>query len=110
LGLPVHVTTEAASLPTVAALVLGGLGPAMAFLVTGVGTSIGAITGAFVIARARVIGLQAGARTYQVTWQAASNRGRRQGGSQQARPSARVRIHRSVPLHRSALLQPPGLI
>ncbi len=32
-------------------------GPAMAFLVTGAGTSIGAITGAFVIARARVIGL-----------------------------------------------------
>ena len=36
----------------VAALVHGGLGlgSAMAFLVTGAGTSIGAITGAFVIA------------------------------------------------------------
>jgi uncharacterized protein len=58
LGVPVYITTEA-SLPMVAALVHGGLGlgPAMAFLVTGAGTSIGAITGAFVIARARVIAL-----------------------------------------------------
>jgi uncharacterized membrane protein YraQ (UPF0718 family) len=58
LGIPVYITTEA-SLPMVAALVHGGLGPgpAMAFLVTGAGTSIGAITGAFVIARARVITL-----------------------------------------------------
>jgi uncharacterized protein len=58
LGVPVYITTEA-SLPTVAALAHGGLGlgPAMAFLVTGAGTSIGAITGAFVIARARIIGL-----------------------------------------------------
>ena len=58
LGVPVYITTEA-SLPMVAALVHGGLGlgPAMAFLVTGAGTSIGAITGAFVIARARVITL-----------------------------------------------------
>jgi uncharacterized membrane protein YraQ (UPF0718 family) len=58
LGIPVYITTEA-SLPMVAALIHGGLGlgPAMAFLVTGAGTSIGAITGAFVIARARVIGL-----------------------------------------------------
>ena len=58
LGVPVYITTEA-SLPMVAALVHGGLGlgPAMAFLVTGAGTSTGAITGAFVIARARVIAL-----------------------------------------------------
>ncbi len=58
LGIPVYITTEG-SLPMVAALVHGGLGlgPAMAFLVTGAGTSIGAITGAFVIARARVIAL-----------------------------------------------------
>jgi uncharacterized membrane protein YraQ (UPF0718 family) len=58
LGIPVYLTTEA-SLPMVAALIHGGLGlgPAMAFLVTGAGTSIGAITGAFVIARARVIAL-----------------------------------------------------
>ena len=58
LGIPVYISTEA-SLPMVAALIHGGLGlgPAMAFLVTGAGTSIGAITGAFVIARARVIAL-----------------------------------------------------
>jgi len=51
LGVPVYITTDA-SLPMVAALIHGGLGlgPAMAFLVTGAGTSIGAITGAFVIA------------------------------------------------------------
>jgi uncharacterized protein len=58
LGVPVYITTEA-SLPMVAALIHGGLGlgPAMAFLVTGAGTSVGAMTGAFVIARARVIAL-----------------------------------------------------
>ena len=61
LGIPVYITTEA-SLPMVAALIHGGLGlgPAMAFLVTGAGISIGAITGAFVIARARVIALVVG--------------------------------------------------
>ncbi len=61
LGIPVYITTEA-SLPMVAALIHGGLGlgPAMAFLVTGAGTSVGAIAGAFVIARARVIGLVVG--------------------------------------------------
>ena len=61
LGIPVYITTEA-SLPMVAALIHGGLGlgPAMAFLVTGAGTSVGAISGAFVIARARVIGLVVG--------------------------------------------------
>ena len=61
LGIPVYITTEA-SLPMVAALVHGGLGtgPAMAFLVTGAGTSVGAITGAFVIARARLIALAVG--------------------------------------------------
>jgi uncharacterized membrane protein YraQ (UPF0718 family) len=61
LGIPVYITTEA-SLPMVAALVHGGLGlgPAMAFLVTGAGTSVGAITGALVIARARIIALVVG--------------------------------------------------
>jgi uncharacterized membrane protein YraQ (UPF0718 family) len=61
LGIPVYITTEA-SLPMVAALVHGGLGlgPAMAFLVTGAGTSVGAITGAFVIARTRIIALVVG--------------------------------------------------
>jgi uncharacterized protein len=58
LGIPVYITTEA-SLPMVAALIHGGLGlgPAMAFLVTGAGTSIGAIAGAVVIARTRVLAL-----------------------------------------------------
>jgi uncharacterized membrane protein YraQ (UPF0718 family) len=43
----------------VAALMHGGLGPgpAMAFLISGAGTSVGAITGALLIARRRVIGL-----------------------------------------------------
>lgn len=58
LGIPVYISSEA-SLPMVAALMDGGMstGPAMAFLVTGAGTSIGAITGALLIARRRVVGL-----------------------------------------------------
>jgi hypothetical protein len=58
LGIPAYINTEA-SLPLVASLMEGGMGvgPAMAFLVTGAGTSIGAITGLFVIARARIVGL-----------------------------------------------------
>jgi hypothetical protein len=58
LGVPAYINTEA-SLPLVATLMDGGMGPgpAMAFLVTGAGTSIGAISGLFVIARKRVVGL-----------------------------------------------------
>lgn len=58
LGIPAYINTEA-SLPLVAALMAGGMGPgpAMAFLVTGAGTSVGAISGLFVIARKRVVGL-----------------------------------------------------
>jgi len=58
LGVPVYLTSEA-SLPMVAALLNGGLGtgPAMAFLVSGAGTSIGAITGLLLIARRRVVAL-----------------------------------------------------
>lgn len=58
IGIPAYLNTEA-SLPLVAGLMDGGMGagPAMAFLVTGAGTSIGAITGLFVIARGRVVGL-----------------------------------------------------
>lgn len=58
LGIPAYINTEA-SLPLVAALMDGGMGPgpAMAFLVTGAGTSIGAISGLFIIARMRVVGL-----------------------------------------------------
>jgi uncharacterized protein len=58
LGIPAYVNTEG-SLPLVAGLVDGGMGPgaAMAFLVTGAGTSIGAIGGMLLIARRRVVGL-----------------------------------------------------
>lgn len=56
LGIPAYLSTEG-SLPLVAALVDGGMGagPALAFIVTGAGTSIGAITGLLVIARRRVV-------------------------------------------------------
>ena len=58
LGIPIYITSEA-SLPMVAALMHGGMGagPAMAFLVTGAGTSVGAVSGALLIARRRVVGL-----------------------------------------------------
>lgn len=58
LGIPAYINTEA-SLPVIASLMHGGMGagPAMAFLVTGAGTSIGAVSGLFVIARKRVIAL-----------------------------------------------------
>jgi uncharacterized membrane protein YraQ (UPF0718 family) len=61
LGIPMYLSSEA-SLPMLAALMDGGLsaGPAMAFLVTGAGTSVGAITGALLIARRRVVGLVVG--------------------------------------------------
>ena len=56
LGLPLYINSEA-SLPLVRALIDGGMsqGSAMAFLITGSGTSIGAIAGAFTIARWRVV-------------------------------------------------------
>jgi uncharacterized membrane protein YraQ (UPF0718 family) len=58
LGIPAYINTQA-SLPLLAAMMDGGMGPgpAMAFLVTGAGTSVGAISGLFVIARKRVVGL-----------------------------------------------------
>lgn len=61
LGIPVYINTEG-SLPLVASLMDGGMGPgpAMAFLVTGAGTSVGAITGMLVIARRRVVALALG--------------------------------------------------
>ncbi len=61
LGLPAYLNSEA-SLPMVAGLMDGGMGPgaAMAFIVTGAGTSIGAITGLLVIARTRVVALAVG--------------------------------------------------
>jgi uncharacterized membrane protein YraQ (UPF0718 family) len=56
LGLPLYVNTEA-SLPMVRAFVENGAGPgaALAFLITGAGTSIGAVSGALTIARWRVV-------------------------------------------------------
>jgi uncharacterized protein len=61
LGLPLYVNSEA-SLPLVRALIDGGMsqGAALAFLITGAGTSVGAIAGALTIARWRVIGLVVG--------------------------------------------------
>lgn len=61
LGIPVYLNTEG-SMPLVAALMQGGMGagPALAFLVTGAGTSIGAITGLFLVARRRVVALVVG--------------------------------------------------
>jgi uncharacterized protein len=58
LGIPMYVNTEG-SLPLLAGLMDGGMGPgpAMAFLVTGAGTSIGAVAGMLVIARRRVVAL-----------------------------------------------------
>lgn len=60
-GVPTYFSTEA-SLPMLGGLMAGGMaaGAAMAFLVTGAGTSIGAISGLLVIARRRVVGLVIG--------------------------------------------------
>lgn len=61
LGLPFYINTEA-SLPLVRAMLESGMsqGAALAFLITGAGTSIGAIGGALTIARWRVIGIVIG--------------------------------------------------
>ncbi len=61
LGVPMYFSTEA-SLPLLASLVQGGMseGAAMAFLMTGAGTSIGAITGGLLIARWRVLAIVVG--------------------------------------------------
>ncbi|KKM10362.1 hypothetical protein SY88_14240 [Clostridiales bacterium PH28_bin88] len=61
LGLPLYINTEA-SMPLVRSLIDNGMsqGSAMAFLITGAGTSIGAIVGALTIARWRVVGLVIG--------------------------------------------------
>ncbi len=57
-GIPFYFNTEA-SLPLARALMDAGMsqGAVLAFLVTGAGTSIGAIAGALTIARWRVVGL-----------------------------------------------------
>jgi uncharacterized membrane protein YraQ (UPF0718 family) len=61
LGVPFYINTEG-SLPLVRALIDGGMsqGAALAFLITGAGTSVGAVAGALTIARWRVIGLVVG--------------------------------------------------
>lgn len=61
LGLPLYVNTEA-SLPLVRAMLDNGMsqGAALAFLITGAGTSIGALAGALTIARWRIIALVVG--------------------------------------------------
>lgn len=61
LGIPVYLNTDA-SLPLVASLMQGGMAPgaAIAFLITGAGTSIGAISGMLVIARWRIVALVVG--------------------------------------------------
>jgi len=58
LGIPVYITTDG-SLPLVASMMDAGMGngAAMAFLVTGAGTSVGAIAGSLIIARGRLVGL-----------------------------------------------------
>ncbi|MFE6225163.1 MULTISPECIES: permease [unclassified Streptomyces] len=61
IGIPVYLNSDG-SLPLVATLMQGGMGPgpALAFLVTGAGTSIGAISGMLLIARWRVVALVVG--------------------------------------------------
>lgn len=58
LGIPVYLSSDG-SLPLVASLMDGGLGSgaAMAFLITGAGTSVGAVSGMLLIARWRVVAL-----------------------------------------------------
>jgi len=61
LGLPFYINSEA-SLPLVRAMMENGMnqGAALAFLISGAGTSIGAISGALMIARWKVIALVVG--------------------------------------------------
>ena len=61
LGLPFYINTEA-SLPLVRAMLDSGMsqGAALAFLITGAGTSIGALGGALTIARWRIIAIVIG--------------------------------------------------
>ena len=61
LGLPFYINAEA-SLPLVRAMMDNGMsqGAALAFMISGAGTSIGAITGALTIARWRVVALVVG--------------------------------------------------
>lgn len=61
IGIPVYLNSDG-SLPLVATLMQGGMSPgaALAFLMTGAGTSVGAISGMLLIARWRVVALVVG--------------------------------------------------
>jgi uncharacterized membrane protein YraQ (UPF0718 family) len=61
IGIPFYLNTEA-SLPLLRSFMDSGMssGAAMAFLITGAGTSIGALTGALTIARWKVVGIVLG--------------------------------------------------
>ena len=61
LGLPLYLNTEA-SLPLIRTMLDAGMsqGAALAFMISGAGTSLGAIAGALTIARWRVVGLVLG--------------------------------------------------
>jgi len=61
LGIPVYLNSDG-SLPLVASLMDGGMSPgaAIAFLITGTGTSVGAVSGMLVIARWRIVALVVG--------------------------------------------------
>jgi uncharacterized membrane protein YraQ (UPF0718 family) len=61
LGLPFYLNSEA-SLPLVRGLLQSGMsqGAALAFMISGAGTSLGALAGALTIARWRVVGLVIG--------------------------------------------------
>ncbi|WP_328299260.1 permease [Streptomyces sp. NBC_00435] len=61
IGIPVYLNSDG-SLPLIASLMKGGMGPgpAIAFLMTGAGTSVGAISGMLLIARWRVVALVVG--------------------------------------------------
>jgi uncharacterized membrane protein YraQ (UPF0718 family) len=56
--IPVYLNSDA-SLPLVASLLNGGMGPgaALAFLMTGAGTSVAAISGMLIIARWKVVAI-----------------------------------------------------
>ena len=61
IGIPFYINSEG-SQPLVSSLIQGGMNPgaAMAFLITGAGTSMGAVTGMLTIARWRVVALVVG--------------------------------------------------
>jgi uncharacterized membrane protein YraQ (UPF0718 family) len=58
LGIPFYLNSDG-SLPFLASLMQAGMGvgPAMAFLVTGAGTSLGALSGGLLIARWRILAI-----------------------------------------------------